>query len=364
MKTEPKTELRTTTRLFAIDNLRIVLTALVVIHHVAVTYGNIPIWYYTEPAKDPSGVALDILVVFNQAFFMGFFFLISGFFTPGSYDRKGGRAFLRDRLIRLGIPLLAFLLLLRPLVTIGSYKSDYASLPYWQYYIGSWDPGPMWFAEVLIVFAALYALWRRFRAPTEARDSVLRVRWIVLFTVGLAVATTLWRIPVPVGSYVPVLGLPTPYFLPQYVAMFVVGLIAFRRGWFLTLPAKAGVLGLISAGLVTVVLLPLGQLTTGLLSTAVTATWESAFAVSLIIGLTVLFRERFNHQGPRGRWLSAQAFTVYIIHPLVLVPIGYALAGLQAIAVVKFAVAAVIALPVCWGLAYLVRSLPGAKRVL
>ena len=360
MKTEP----RTATRLFAIDNLRIVLTALVVIHHVAVTYGNIPLWYYTEPAKDPSGVALDILVVFNQAFFMGFFFLISGFFTPSSYDRKGGRAFLRDRLIRLGIPLLVFLLLLRPLVTIGSYRDQYASLPYWQYYIGSWDPGPMWFVEVLIVFAALYALWRRFRAPVEARSTVLQVRWIVLFTVGLAVATTLWRIPVPVNSYVPVLGLPTPYFLPQYAAMFVVGLIAFRRGWFQTLPAKAGGLGLAIAALVTVVLLPLAQLTTGLLSTAVTATWESAFAVSLIIGLTVLFRERFNDQGPRGRWLSAQTFTVYIIHPLVLVAISYALSGLQAIAVVKFAVTVAIALPVCWGLAYLVRSLPGAKRVL
>ncbi|GAA2874175.1 hypothetical protein GCM10020220_074460 [Nonomuraea rubra] len=82
----------TRTRLYAIDNLRILLTALVVAHHVAITYGNIPLWYYVEPAKDPSGIALDILVVTNQAFFMGFFFLLSGFFTPGSYDRKGAPA--------------------------------------------------------------------------------------------------------------------------------------------------------------------------------------------------------------------------------------------------------------------------------
>jgi fucose 4-O-acetylase-like acetyltransferase len=32
---------------------------------------------------------------------MGFFFLISGYFTPGSFERKGLRSFLKDRLIRL-----------------------------------------------------------------------------------------------------------------------------------------------------------------------------------------------------------------------------------------------------------------------
>lgn len=54
----------------------------------------------------------------------GFFFLISGFFTPASFDRKGGRAFVRDRLLRLGVPLLVFLLLLRPLVTLPQYLAS------------------------------------------------------------------------------------------------------------------------------------------------------------------------------------------------------------------------------------------------
>jgi glucan biosynthesis protein C len=351
-------------RLFAIDNLRILLTAMVVIHHVALTYSHIPLWYYTELSQDATGTALDILLVIDQAFFMGFFFLISGFFTPGSRDRKGGGAFMRDRLIRLGIPLLAFALLLRPLVDLGTYKTQYADVPYWQFYLASWSPGPMWFVEVLIVFAALYALWRRFGRPMESRRTVLKVRWIVLFTAGLAVATVLWRIPVPTGAYVPVLGLPTPYFLPQYASMFVLGCIAFRRGWFETLPAKAGPIGMATAGVVTAVLVPAVAMTTGELNTIVMATWESTFAVSIIIGLTVWFRQRFNTQRPRGKWLSDQAFTVYIIHPLVLVAVSYALAGLHALSIVKFAVVAVIALPLCWGLAYLVRSIPGFKRVL
>ncbi|WP_199537134.1 hypothetical protein [Spongiactinospora gelatinilytica] len=83
------------TRLHYIDNLRTALTVLVVLHHVAVTYGTIPAWYHFERARDASGLALDVFVAVNQAFFMGFFFLIAGMSTPGAHDRKGGRGFLR-----------------------------------------------------------------------------------------------------------------------------------------------------------------------------------------------------------------------------------------------------------------------------
>lgn len=359
MKVEPSTR----TRLYAIDNLRIVLTVLVVAHHVAITYGNIPLWFYVEPAKDPSGGLLDILVMFNQAFFMGFFFLISGFFTPGSHDRKGGRAFVRDRLVRLGIPLLVFLVVLRPLSNFTGFLGV-DGLSYWQYYFLSWDPGPMWFAEVLIVFALAYAVWRGRRRPMEERAGAPGFTWIAAFVLGLALVTFLWRIPVPTGSYVPVIGLPTPDFLPQYVSMFVLGCVAYRRGWFEALPARAGRLGLVTAGVSSAVLLPPMILTSGAVSTAVMALWQSVFAVSMIIGLTVVFRERFNTQGPRGRFLAEHSFTVYIIHPLVLVGLGWALRRLEAIAIVKFAVLLALALPLCWWVAYLVRSLPGAKRVL
>ncbi|SDJ82096.1 Fucose 4-O-acetylase [Nonomuraea jiangxiensis] len=358
MTAEPTTK----TRLYAVDNLRIVLTVLVIAHHCAVTYGNIPLWFYTEPAQDATGAVLDILVVFNQAFFMGFFFLISGLFTPGSYERKGARLFVRDRLVRLGIPLLVFLILLRPLANFPGYLA--VDMPYWQYYLLSWDPGPMWFVEVLIVFALAFAAWRSLRAPAGREPSPLTFPAIVLFVLGLAVVTALWRILVPVGSYVPVLGLPTPYYLPQYASMFAIGCVAFRRGWFESLPARAGWLGLVMAGVSAVVLLPLSAVTTGAVSSVLGALWESAFAVSMIIGLSVVFRRRFNDQGPRGRFLSEHAFTVYIVHPIVLVALGYALSRLQAVAVVKFAIMLVLALPLCWALAYAVRSLPGAKRVL
>ncbi|GAA3093283.1 acyltransferase family protein [Streptosporangium carneum] len=364
----------TVPRLLHVDNLRVALTALVVLHHVAVTYGNIPLWFYTEPAKDPSGLLLDLLVGLDQAFFMGLFFLISGFFTPGAHDRKGTGPFLRDRLVRLGVPLLAFLVLLRPLVNFGAYPSvaaavGVADLPYWLFYVVTWDPGPMWFVEVLLVFTGVYALWRRFAGPVPhttapAAPPPPGAGRVVAFVLGLAVVTFLWRLAVPIGAYWPVVGLPSPAYLPQYASLFAVGVLAGRGRWLEALSPRAGRLGLASAGVVTLVLLPLAGVASGALRTLVVATWESAFAVAVAVGLLWLFRARFDRQERRGRFLAEHAYTVYVVHPLVLVGLGYAFRPLEAPAVVKFALVAALALPLCWGLAYAVRSLPGARRVL
>ena len=78
-----------TSRLFFIDHLRAALVTLVVLHHVAVVYGGIvPSFYYIEPPfNDPlAGLVLLGFALFNQAWFMGAFFLLAGYFAPGSFD--------------------------------------------------------------------------------------------------------------------------------------------------------------------------------------------------------------------------------------------------------------------------------------
>jgi hypothetical protein len=104
-------------RMFFIDNLRVFLIILVVMFHLAITYGAAGSWYYQDPTKDTlTSVVLTILTATDQAFFMGLLFLISGYFTPGSYDRKGAGPFVRDRILRLGIPLLIYDIVIDPFV--------------------------------------------------------------------------------------------------------------------------------------------------------------------------------------------------------------------------------------------------------
>ena len=95
---------------------------------------------------------------------MGFFFLISAYFTPGSYDRKGAGPFLRDRFLRLGIPLLIYDIVIDPFVVFiaagfqGSYWNFYAS---YLLSIGGIGQGPVWFIEALLFFVILYALEKK-----------------------------------------------------------------------------------------------------------------------------------------------------------------------------------------------------------
>lgn len=363
-------------RLFYVDHLRVVLTVLVVLHHAAITYGNIPVWYLTEPAQDPSGVALDLFVLFNQTFFMGMFFLIAGYFVPGSIDRRGRRGFTRERLVRLGVPLLLFLVLLRPLAMIPAFAQVLAAepdLPLWLLYLLTIDPGPMWFVEVLLVMSLVYVLVRGVRerrsqpAPVVARvrerGPVRRLVPVLVFAVGLALVTFAWRWAFP-APYWPVVGLPSPGYLPQYVAMFIVGALAYRGDWLHRLPDRAGVVGGIAAVVALPVMVMFVAAAPGTGASLVHLVAENLFSVGLVLALLVFFRRFLARDNHVWRFLGENAFAVYVLHAVVLVLVGMALGDWQAPAVVKFVGLAALSVPLTWALAAGVRAIPGVDRVL
>jgi hypothetical protein len=93
-----------------LDALRASLTLLVVFHHAAIPYGGEGSWFYVEikPSGAPSSIILTLFSAYNQAFFMGLFFLIAGSLTPPAIARHGAARFLRERMIRLGLPLAVY----------------------------------------------------------------------------------------------------------------------------------------------------------------------------------------------------------------------------------------------------------------
>jgi surface polysaccharide O-acyltransferase-like enzyme len=386
------TETPKRTRLFFIDNLRILLIILLVLHHLVITYGHSGSWYYLEGRPDDITVLVATLfTAINQAFFLAFFFMISGYFTPGSYDRKGPWPFLKDRLLRLGIPLLFYIIVIDPLivyalaVNVGGFEGSLWSFltRYFEgQYLKNFSPGtgPLWFVEALLIFTLIYMVLRLLLRPSIAppqRDGKPPSNLaIAAFALLLGVITFVVRIWLPMGwNFVP-LNLQFPYF-PQYIALFVVGIIAYRLNWFLGIPTATGKVWLGIAIICLLVVLPILFVLGGALEGATDpflggvhwqsfafAVWEQFVCMGMVIGLLVLFRERLNHQGVLAKNMAASAYTVFIIHAPVIVLLALALRDISLHPLLKFVLVAPIAIALCFVLAHYIRRIPLARDIL
>ena len=387
--TESQVATKTTSRLFFIDHLRASLVILVVLHHLALVYGaGAPFYYVEPPANDPlSFLVLLVFILVNQSWFMGALFLLAGYFTPGSFDRKGPGSFLKDRLLRLGIPLIIFIFVLSPISNLGLYLMP-ASLTgittplTWQAYPHLLGMGPLWFVAMLLIFDFGYAAWRMLTrnrtSYSMSKSSLPSHLLIIVFILALALVSYLVRIVVPMGK--DVLDFPTISYLPQYLSFFVLGTVASRQNWFRTLPSSMVVVGFVTAVVAGVLLFPLAfsghlfslRLTPALANlmghgqwrSAVYALWDSIFAVGMCLGLITLFRRFFNEQERFGRFLSQHSYSVYIIHIPIIVFLAFALRGIDLEPLLKFGMAAVIVVPTCFAVACIVRKIPRVLRIL
>jgi glucan biosynthesis protein C len=378
-------------RLFFVDNLRILLTILVVLHHLSITYGHGGGWYYYEGQPDDfTSILLTLFNAVNQAFFMGFFFMLSGYFTAGSYDRKGTGLFLKDRFLRLGIPLLFYMIIIEPLLVYvlgvntrgfeGTVWQDIARYFGGQYLanlrLGS---GPLWFVETLLIFVVIYALWRRWvmpavPVPPQRDEKAPGNMAVVIFALALGLVSFIVRIWLPIGWNFDLLNLQLPFF-PQYIALFVLGLVAYRRNWFMGISEAAGKLWL-KITIALILLLPVmfivgggAEDTTPFLGgghwqSFVYSIWEQFLCMGLIITLLVWFRQRFNHQGSLVKTISASAYTVYIIHAPVIVLVALAWQDISLYPLIKFPLVALMVVPFCFLLGNYIRKLPLARNIL
>ncbi len=363
-------------RLLFIDNLRTMLTMLVVLHHLAVTYTWSVGWYYHEPLGE--GAAFHVLSVFirlTQAFFMGAFFLIAAYFIPGSYERRGALSFIDERILRLVIPLLIYRFGIAPAISVSVGWFAYDRRPSVAAYWDSERSGPLWFLELLLVLTAGWLLWQRVwparMVAVPPSSAPPTRRGVVTFALLLGLATWLFRIWLPVYSYIGWVDFPTPAFLPQYVALFVVGLVASRRNWFTTIPSWTGKAGLVAIVGVSCTLLPLSMVGpatawtgNGTPQALAFSLWEAVFCVGTCLALLTFFRSRCDWQGPRLRWLSRENYAVYIIHAPVIVFIALALMPLDLPTLAKFVLSVAVGIPLCYLVAWSLRRIPIVARVL
>lgn len=314
---------------------------------------------------------LYLFMMLNQAYFMGLLFLLSGYFTPGSLQRKGTGTFLKDRMRRLGIPTLVYFFVLSP---VASWGYQMIKSPAGNAASGRFSLGVMWFVAMLFVLDLGYLAWytsikNRPERPASTVLPKLTFPNIALFTLALAAVSYLFRIAVPYGTSL--LEFPSLAYLPQYLGFFLIGILAYKREWLRSVPGSFGQMGFVLAILASVTLFPAAVIGSGSAwigdgswQSAVFALWDSIFAVGMSLALITFFRRFFNKGKKFGRFLSGNSFAVYVIHVPVIIFTALAMNGLQTLPQLKFCLAAAIGLPLCFGASGLIRKIPYVKKIL
>ena len=364
-------------RQFYIDNLRLLAIILVVLIHIAVTYSGFGGWYYIEPGE--IGIVQTIIFglfqAFTQGWFMGLLFLIAGYFTPDSYDKKGIGLFIKDRLMRLGVPIIIYVLVIHPILGFGilgyrmgadgfianGYGSTLAS--YAEYLIGFHfvgGTGPLWFAVALLIFSIFYAVLRicvakKMQANNKDFPKFASILALI-FLIGVCAFSI--RIVQPIGT--DIFNMQLGYF-SQYIILFIVGIYCKRNDWFEKLDYRAGRAWLIWGVGLGIVLFAAIMISGGALDdrlylfdggfiwqSAAFALWESFVAVAMCIGLIALFKEKFNKQSAFVKRLSKNAFSVFVFHSLIIVSLSLLFAPINLLPITKAIIVAIIGIPLCF----------------
>ncbi len=374
-------------RYLFLDNLKLFFTILVIFWHTMNTYAPVGWWYYKEVRLLDSFSDIFFLLLTSiggvfQSSLLGLFFLLGGYFTPNSYDRKGVRSFWKERLIRLGIPLLVYIVLINPIMI---YTLSLLRIPPWstkpklqkpflEYYFSSflsWEDfinfltfaGPLWFLLVLLIFTAIYTLWRQVaklnlvqrKIPNEF--FIPRYIYLLLLAIGLGCFTFLVRVVFPID--VRPLGIPWGQ-LTQYFMMFSIGVICVRYFWFEKMSNKQAKIWVIT--LITSIILIYLAFFIGLvmdidfivfsgganLFAFLFALVDNVVCMAVIFVLIKVFYTKFNKQRPILQNLSTSAYHMYLIHPPVLVAISLIPLSLDFYPIIKLAFVFPLTVIVCY----------------
>jgi peptidoglycan/LPS O-acetylase OafA/YrhL len=368
---------KTAERIAAFDYLRVFVIFLVVVHHAVFAYctggeaahgGS----YTNGSAPVVDTVAwsgFNLIVQWNDAFFMPLMFLLAGLFVRPSLERKGLGRYLGDRALRLGVPLLIGVATVVPLAYYATYLqagggSGFGA--FWAHMVteGPWPSGPLWFLGALLVFdlaTVLVLPHVNVRRMTRAWDRLTPGRQFLLFfalatlaylPARIVIGGSFWLTAGPFGIQASRIGL--------YAFFFVAGAIvgadrvaaSLERHW-LRWPVLAA---LATALLVAADHRSLPDWVDG----GVMVVFATAMAVGLL-ALAVRFGRRHTAIGDS---LAANAYGIYVVHwPIVLwLQLALVLTPLEPIA--KGLVAIAVGFGLSWLAAILVRTIPGVSRVL
>ena len=365
-----------------LNYLKALLIILVVLHHAFITYGAPGGWYFQQKTTHIAALfPMTIFVATNQAFFMGFFFFLSALFIEPSYQKKGAIKFLTDRFKRLGIPLIFYSLVLSPILNYTvehyGYARHHSFVEYMQGYHHWIDFGVLWFVAALLIFNLVYVLFKNIPVlQMKINFNFPYGKRLIGIGILLGLITFLTRLIFPVGWHLDPFGFQLGHF-PQYILLFIVGIIASKNKWLDQLNFEKGKTSAYIALFLIFIILPIlfvisiiykipGSSFSGgwnLISLSYSL-WEQLTGILIMTALLSIAKFIWNYPSPFWGRLSESAFGVYIFHPVVLISLSLLVQSLNVDPVIKLVFVGPMAVILTFALISLLRKIPVVNHII
>ncbi|WP_157950986.1 acyltransferase family protein [Peribacillus acanthi] len=325
-------------RLYYLDWLRVVATFVVFIYHVVMFFNPFP-WHVKNIELD--GTYMFLFTMITSLWIMPLFFLISGASTYFALQRYSVSQLAKDRLIRLGIPLIVAVFFLSPpqvyieRITLEQFNGSFFQfLPHYfdGLYLDIGGPGNfafvglhLWYVFFLLIFTYLtLPIFKKMldsgkgSSPSFIGFGIfLFISYLLLFveTIGLGGWDLLYYLFVFIAGFK---FISNSTFMEKVRAYFpillIIGFVV--AGWY----------GYISLGDAPSWI----SAKSAVLAVRVLGSW------SLIFVLLGLFMMRFNRKTKTLQIGSKYALPFYILHQPIIVVIGYFLSSVEIAIPLKF----------------------------
>ena len=386
MAAEAHAEPKAKARNLSLDRARTFLTLVVLLHHAVIPYTY---FGHTDPT---SFIGFDLIVLATDSFFMAMFFFLSGLFTWPGIARKAPSVFLRDRLLRLGLP---FVIAAFTVIPIAYYAIALRENPeltfsaFWWKTVtdGPWPSGPIWFVWVLLAFdltaSVLYRVSAHLVDPGN-RVSLRGFKQPAAFWLMLAVVSIIAYVPVLIyfganrwfefGPFSVQASRVLLYFAYFFIGVSV-GAANFDHGILGAdgqLP-KSRWLWLIVTLIPYCLMWCMIYIKREILGNPdVLPHWYQAFygtflvlfSASILLAILAFF---LHSKAPGPTMLDrmqADAYGMFLVHYPIALWIQYVLYDYSLPAIAKAAIGFVLTVMLSWGLTAALRKIPGASHVL
>ena len=378
-------------RIAAFDRTRTFITLLVVLHHSVLNFT-----YFGNGDKQ-RWLGFDLVVLFNDSFFMASMFFISGLFVWDGLTQKGWAIFLRDRAWRLGIPYLISIFVLMPIAYYPTFlryhlpgTTDFNFLHFSKniFVVGPWPSGPAWFLWVLLAFDAVAAaVWCFAPGAIKFLSRLVygaRDRPVLLFIGFLAITIAGYepmRLAFGDASWLEISWLPLPIQTSRillYTSYFFAGVIVGAAG-----PAN----GALAEGGALSKRWPLWTVVAAIFYGAILGLvyvhhnwvnfnappewWSIGYSLSFAIfsGAMVFTLPAIHLRFAKASWrlldaMRSSAYGIYLLHYIFIVWLQYAVFDLPLHAGAKFLIVFVGTLSMSWALTIAVRKIPFMARMI